>query len=248
MTLSYRILGDGPPLVMIHGMGVTYSIWENLVPLLCPHYKLIMVELPGHGESSNPPPGKPYYSASAGEIEELRLRLGIERWSVLSYSLGAWVVQAYLEGYPEQVDRAVFLCPAALARAWSTGMQMLNRVDRRVPALGSWLLSSWRLLYLVRRLGFNGRSHPYAHVWAREIQGQPVAVIKRLLRDLPAHGRREIVPTACPTLFIWGDCDTITARPRALRPVDRVVHGDHSAPLLASEQVAKEVIAFLSAV
>ena len=246
MTLSYRIFGNGPPLVMIHGMGVTYSIWENLVPLLCPHYKLIMVELPGHGKSAVPSPGKTYYSVSAHEIEALRCGMGIERWSLLSYSLGAWVGQAYLELFPEHVERAIFLCPAVLVRAWSAGMQMLNRADRRAPAIGSWLLSGWRLLHLVRLLGFNGRSHPYARDWTREIQGQPVAVIKHMLQDLPEHGAREIALTARPTLFVWGDCDSITARPRQLRPIDRLVQGDHSAPLLACEQVAKEVLAFLS--
>ena len=50
--LRYRLEGNGAtPLLLIHGWGVTYSVWQNLAPLLTPHFQLIMIELPGIGGS-----------------------------------------------------------------------------------------------------------------------------------------------------------------------------------------------------
>src|SRR6266851_4325242 len=45
--LPFRVEGSGHPLLLIHGWGVTYTVWQKLVPLLAPHFQLILVELPG---------------------------------------------------------------------------------------------------------------------------------------------------------------------------------------------------------
>src|SRR5579884_2520504 len=77
--LPYRLEGDGPPLLLIHGWGVTYRVWRNLVPLLKPHFQLILVELPGMGAAYHQVPMMSYYPACAEALEELRVALGIEQ-------------------------------------------------------------------------------------------------------------------------------------------------------------------------
>ncbi len=245
MTLSYQIEGEGPPLLLIHGMGVTYTIWRNLVPLLRPHYKLIMAEMPGHGASPALPPGEDYYQYSAEQVEILRRELKINQWSLLGYSMGAWVAQAYLQKYPQRASGVIFLCPAVLTRMWSFSLKGLIRLDRIYPAFSGWLLQSWRLHWLVRLLGFNGQEHPYAQVWTHEIASQPVDVIKALLGDLPGAGRAEFPTPSCPTWVIWGAKDSVTARPNPLRLFDRLVNGSHSAPMLAAGEVALLIREFL---
>ena len=79
--LHYRCEGSGDPLLLIHGWGVTYTIWQNLAPLLRPHFQLIMIELPGIGGSPEVDPKKPYYPACAEAIEEVRQALNIQQWS-----------------------------------------------------------------------------------------------------------------------------------------------------------------------
>ena len=244
MKLNYRIEGEGEPLVLLHGMGVTFSIWQNLVPLLRLHYKLIMVELPGHGLSPELECGTPYYSGSAQAIEELRQLLNIECWSLLGYSMGAWAAQAYIEKYPERVHSAIFVCPASLNITWSGLLKSLIGIDRAVPALGGWLLRGWRLDRLVTQLGFNGRRHPYADLWEREISAQPVQVIKRLLADLPGAGRCEMQAPPVPTLYIWGEQDTLVAHPPRARSCDVFLKGSHSLPMLAADEIARAITAF----
>jgi len=244
MTLSYRVVGSGPPLLLIHGMGVTYSIWENLIPQLSPYYKLIMVELLGHGSSPAIPDNVPYYAINADELDAVRHELKIERWDVLGYSLGAWAAREYAGCYPERVNHLVILCPALLSRANSANLRNLIWLDHHVPQVCNWLLRGWRLHGLVRLLGFSGRDHPYAAVWTREISAHPAPVIKRLLYDLPGAGRAEFVLPPGPALFLWARQDAISARPRHPRPYDRLIPGDHSAPMLSAEAVAHEVLCF----
>lgn len=246
MTLSYRVVGSGAPLLLIHGMGVTYSIWENLAPQLSPYYKLIMVELLGHGRSPAIPEGAPYYPANADEIEAVRRELNIERWDVLGYSLGAWAAQAYSQCYPERVNHLVLLCPALFSPANSAGLRNLIWLDGRAPSFCSWLLRSWRLHGLVRLLGFGGQDHPYAAVWTREIGAYPVETVKRLLYDLPGAGRAEFSLPPLPALFLWARQDVVSAYPRPLRKSDHLIAGAHSAPLLSAEEIAREVVCFCS--
>src|SRR5215467_12988917 len=50
-ALRYFVGGDGPPLVLVHGLGGSAANWGELVPLLAPSRRLIVPDLPGHGGS-----------------------------------------------------------------------------------------------------------------------------------------------------------------------------------------------------
>lgn len=245
MTLNVRMSGEGPVLVLVHGMGVTFTIWERLTPLLGLHYKLLQVELPGNGASGLPPSGRPYYEACADALEALREELDIQRWHILGYSLGAWAARAYVNRFPGRVDKAVFLCPGITRPVWAFNLRLLARIDQRRPELGDWILESWRLHGLVRLFGFNGANPLEAAVWTREIASQPPEIIKAGLRELPEAGRAPFTLPDVPACFIWGDRDWVTQRPTPLRPVDRLVKGDHSAPMRAAPEVAFVIREFL---
>ncbi|HLZ61448.1 MAG TPA: alpha/beta hydrolase [Ktedonosporobacter sp.] len=243
--LRYRLEGSGPPLLLIHGWGVTYAIWQNLAPLLTPHFQLIMIELPGIGGSPQVDPRQPYYAACAEAIEELRLTLGIEQWSILAYSSGTRAAEAYVQRHPQSVLRTIFLCPIYLFELWSLIVGLLE-TTHPPQAITHWLFSDWRLYSLVLAFGFNGHRHQYTHIWKKEIELQPVDTLIRTLSDLPGKGRAPFELPAVPTLFIWGGRDALTVRPRRLRPNDVVIPANHSAPMLAAASVAEVVIPFLT--
>ncbi len=50
-TLHTEISGAGEPLVLIHGMGSASTAWKPIRPLLNPHFKVITLDLPGHGKT-----------------------------------------------------------------------------------------------------------------------------------------------------------------------------------------------------
>ena len=243
--LSHKVQGDGPPLLLIHGWGVTYNLWQNLEPYLKAYFKLIMIELPGMGGSSPADPGRPYYEACAAAIEELRRALDIERWAVLSYSTGTRAAEAYIRRDAPHVERGAFLCPAYLSAGRSLGLRILVQLDRRWPRKGDWIISDWRLYNLVVLLCFNGRRHPLAVDWTDEIATQPLIGLKTSLREFPHMGRRPFELPGLPTLFVWGSDDNIVTRPRHPRANDRIIPAAHSAPMLAAPAVAEAVLPFL---
>jgi pimeloyl-ACP methyl ester carboxylesterase len=243
--LRYRIEGSGFPLLLIHGWGVTYSIWKNLMPLLMAHFQLIMIELPGVGGSSEVDPAEPYYQGCAEAIEELRQRLGIEQWAILAYSCGTRAAEAYMQRYPQHVHRAVFLCPVYLTALCSLGLRCGGWLERTRPRVVNWLLSDWRLYGLVLAVGFNGRRYDYTHEWVDEIEVQPLGTLKRMLYELPGKGRSPFTLSSVPTLFVWGRRDALTARPHRPRAHDVFIPANHSAPLLAASSIAEVIIPFL---
>jgi len=244
--LRYRIEGSGLPLLLIHGWGVTYKIWKNLMPLLMSHFQLIMIELPGVGSSPEVDPDKAYYPGCAEAIEAVRQKLGIEQWAILAYSSGTRAGEAYMQRYPQHVNRAVFLCPVYLTTFCSLGLRFEGWLENSRPGLANWLLSDWRLYGLVLALGFNGRRHDYTDEWVDEIGLQPLCNLKRMLYELPGKGRSPFAVSAVPTLFVWGRRDVLTDRPYRRRFNDVFIPANHSAPMLAAPCVAQIAIPFLA--
>lgn len=249
--LPYKIEGSGHPLLLIHGWGVTYAVWRHLVPLLAPHFQLILVELPGMGIAGEHIPGKSYYMACAESLEELRAALGIEQWAMLAYSTGTRAGEAYIQRYPQRVERAVFLCPLYLRVAWKLALDAEQWINSWSSRLASWILSGWRLHHLLIALGFNLQNHDYIHEWLREIALQPMDSLKRMLLELPGRGRAPFTlpdATTVPILFIWGRRDALVPLPAHLQARDVVILANHSAPVLSPHSVAAVAVPFLKTV
>ena len=244
--LNYQLEGVGPPLLLLHGFGISFNIWTELSPRLRDHFKLVTVELPGIGRSPFPPPAGSYLAAAVDALDSLRTSLGLPRWNVLSYSSGTRVAETYLHEHHSHVDRAVFLCPAQVRSNRARGLQLAERVDARVPRAGNWVLSGWRLKFLIHLLGFNLQSNERVPAWYREITSQPVDVLKETLRSLPDGGARPFdLPADIPALFIWGREDWITVTPRRSSPRDVIIHANHSMPQTRAHEVAEILLPFL---
>jgi pimeloyl-ACP methyl ester carboxylesterase len=242
--LSYRILGDGPPILLIHGFGISFNIWQNLLPLLKENFSLIMIELPGIGNS--PACEGDYLEYCVSEIERLRLELKIERWHVLSYSSGTRVGERYILDHAEHVINAVYLCPAQVNRFRALNLKIAKLMDARFPSFGNWVLSGRRLDFLIRLLGFNLQQSPHARAWVDEIGCCSAEILKQIIHSMPDDGGRPFIAPPVPYLFIWGTRDLITASPRIASARHRLIRATHSAPATEPEQVAELAIPFLS--
>jgi pimeloyl-ACP methyl ester carboxylesterase len=80
MGLAFERHGAGPPLVLLHGVGHRRQAWGAVLERLAPHRDVILVDLPGHGES---PPlrlaGRTVAEALLSEVTGLLDELGLER-------------------------------------------------------------------------------------------------------------------------------------------------------------------------
>jgi pimeloyl-ACP methyl ester carboxylesterase len=242
--LNYEVEGRGAPLLLIHGFGISFSIWQEMNPLLRDQFTLVQVELPGIGSSPPPQQGQAYLDSAVEGIEVMREALGIGRWHVVSYSSGTRVGEHYLNAHASRVDRAVFICPARVRPLKAILLRLAIRLDRSLPSIGDWVLSGPRLRILIDLFGFNLKKNERSPRWFAEISSQPVEIIKETLRSMPGGGGMPFSIPDLPALFIWGSEDLLTDTPRfTLR--DRLIRAAHSAPQTDPVALAGILIPFL---
>ena len=112
VEVAYSIVGAGPPLYMVHGIGSRKATWEALIEDLRTDFTCVSFDLRGHGESPVPP--VPYsLDELVEDLEALRQRLGHERIHVVGHSLGGQIGPAYARTHPECVETVVLLSTAA---------------------------------------------------------------------------------------------------------------------------------------
>ena len=100
--------GDGPVLVMMHGIGDDPHIFDDLASRLHDRFRIIAYARRGHGLSDAPP--GPYDAATLAEdFRQLADHLGIQRMSVLGWSMGGNEGTAFASQYPERVDKLIYL-------------------------------------------------------------------------------------------------------------------------------------------
>lgn len=111
VTLTVRSLGsDGPPLVLLHGLGVSGAVWQGIGRLLVRVARLVAPDLRGHGESDKPSAG--YLPRDyAGDIAALLAHEPSRPLAVLGHSLGAVVAALLAAERPELVSRLILLDP-----------------------------------------------------------------------------------------------------------------------------------------
>lgn len=91
LQLEHTRTGEGPPLLLIHGVGGRRGMWDPIVPLLAPHREVITVDLPGFGASPLPEGQDLRATGLAATLAEFCSSIGVENPHVGGNSLGGWV-------------------------------------------------------------------------------------------------------------------------------------------------------------
>ena len=115
IQLHYQQFGEGPDLVMIHGITGNLAVWHlEIVQALLSEYRMTTYDLRGHGYSDVPPMG--YTTADhASDLRSLLDALGIERAHVMGHSFGADVALNFAILFPERVERLILVEPGIAA-------------------------------------------------------------------------------------------------------------------------------------
>lgn len=103
--------GEGPPLVLVHGLLVSHLEWLDVMPALSERFRCIALDLPGHGSSAKPSEAQFPYTreAYAGVVYELIRHLGLDKAHVCGHSLGGAISLTFAADHPERVDRLAVL-------------------------------------------------------------------------------------------------------------------------------------------
>src|SRR5689334_12421345 len=109
----YRVAGEGPPVVLIHGMVNSSRHWRGVAERLAEHHTVIAPDLVGHGDSATPR-GDYSLGAHATVIRDLLSALGIERATFVGHSLGGGVAMVFFWQFPERVERLALVSSGGL--------------------------------------------------------------------------------------------------------------------------------------
>jgi pimeloyl-ACP methyl ester carboxylesterase len=113
--IGFRTAGDGPVVVLLHGMAGSSTTWRHVMPALARRYTVVAPDLLGHGASAKP---RAEYSVSghANVVRDLLTALGHERVTLVGQSFGGGVAMQLAYQFPERCDRLVLVSSGGLGR------------------------------------------------------------------------------------------------------------------------------------
>jgi 3-oxoadipate enol-lactonase len=112
VRIAYELRGEGPPLLLVHGLGYARWGWEPVVDGLARRFRVCLFDNRGIGESDVP--HGPYTARAMAEDAVAVLdAAGVDRAHVLGTSLGGMIAQEVALGWPDRVEKLVLVCTTA---------------------------------------------------------------------------------------------------------------------------------------
>lgn len=169
VALNYVIEGEGPWATLAHSLASDMSLLQTQAELLSKHYKVLRVDLRGHGKSPAP---KPPYSMKdlAADVQALFDKLGIETTVWLGVSLGGMIGMVHALNYPGVITRMVLSdttsgYPQEAFGGWRDRIGIAK--ERGTAALIDGTLSRWFTQ------GFRERAPQAIDTWGKAIASTP---------------------------------------------------------------------------
>ncbi len=224
-------LGEGPPLLFLHGLSGSWPNWLEQLPLFASTRRVIAVDLPGFGHS--PMPSEPIsISGYARTIDALLDTLDVDAAAVVGNSMGGFVSAELAINFPQRVERLVLVSPAGLStynhRGGTRALPGLRRAERAIVAYAGWIAAHADTV--ARRPGLRNATlglvtaHPSrlpGPVAAEQVRGAgKPGFLEALQANLNYDFRHRLGEIVCPTLIVWGDRD------RVITPRDADVYAE----------------------
>jgi pimeloyl-ACP methyl ester carboxylesterase len=212
--LHYVDIGDGPPIVMIHGFAdSTYTFHENARPLVEAGFRVILVDQPGLGRSELPPEPHTYsVENQANGVLRLADKLGLTRFGVAGSSMGGGICLYLSWRHPDRITRAAPLDPACFRLEGRGWMPLLNMPV--LPTVATEAAGRFIVEFALRDVLYNKNQVTDAVIdeYARALNKPGYRVVlRRIIReyfspefDAMTRSYREVT---VPQLLIWGDHD-----------------------------------------
>lgn len=208
MNCNVEIVGQGQPLVMIHGWGMHSGVWHPLVKRLSEHYILYLIDLPGMGRSR---PVEPYHLHSLAD-EVAQVIPGV--CDVVGWSLGGLVAQRIALNQSDRIRRLILVSssPKFVSSAdWQVGVDPAVWSAFAEKVNHDYKATLLRFLTLQCMKAKDARSTIKQLRQTFETKPTPTqSTLNRALHILLDSDLREEVPNIRkPTLLIHGDRDTL---------------------------------------
>jgi 3-oxoadipate enol-lactonase len=111
VRIYWEETGNGPPLLLIMGLGYTHQMWHRTTPLVSRHFRTILLDNRGVGQSDVPPGPYPIPTMAADAAAVLDAA-GVESADVYGVSMGGMIAQEFALQYPKRVRKLILGCTA----------------------------------------------------------------------------------------------------------------------------------------
>jgi len=214
LTRSARVrvgeVGSGRPIVLVHDLFGSHEDFEPILETLAAKMHVILLDLPGFGESEKPRKYEYGFEGFAETVLDALAALSLSRVTLLGHGFGGGVVLTLAARHPSVAERLVLVGPAV----YDLRPTFLLRLAR-TPGLGRVLLKQW-----IGARGF-GRLMPQSDFRAARNKteysrfnspdGREAAALA-LGACLDLRPVRAVVPRlSTPTLVVWGDSDPLVS-------------------------------------
>ena len=200
--------GQGEPLMLLHGFGANKDNFDRVARFLTPHYRVIVPDHIGFGESSHPQDADYAPTAQAERLRALAQALGVKTLHLGGSSMGGQIALTYAALHPDEVKSLWLLAPAGV---WSAPESEMRKVARET---GHNPLMAKNEAEFAEVFSFVMTDPPYIprpmlNVMAQERIGN-FALEERILKQLGADPvEQRVTGLATPTLIVWGDNDRV---------------------------------------
>jgi pimeloyl-ACP methyl ester carboxylesterase len=208
-------LGEGPPLLFVHGLSGCWQNWLENIPYFARTHRVVAADLPGFG-ASEMPHGEITISGYARTLDRLCDVLGIDAAAVVGNSMGGFVAAELAIASPQRVERLALVSAAGISSE-HVRREPILAVGRALALTAGW--AATRHEVFSRRAGLR-------RLALQLVVHRPDRLSAPLAFELMSgSGRRAFVPAleanlgypirdrlpeiACPTLVVWGAKDRI---------------------------------------
>ncbi len=229
--IAYSVCGSGPAMVLIHGAFVDHRMWAPQVALLQERFRVITLDLRGHGATGATKAKAYSIELFAADVEALLDRLGVDRAILCGLSMGGMVAQTLAAARPERVRGLVLA--STVAHSAPTRWNRLVR-DVFFPREVLWPALRWlgmrratALIFKLTRLfgGGAGRGHPkevreYARHTLRSMSADEVAKVFEAFYHFEGVDSSRLT---MPTLILYGEEDADGVREQSIALRKRII-------------------------
>jgi pimeloyl-ACP methyl ester carboxylesterase len=232
-SANYVEMGEGPPLVFIHGLSGCWQNWLENISHFARSHRVIAFDLPGFGASPMPP-WELTIPAYGRFVRDFCERLGIDRCSLVGNSMGGFIASEVAITDPGRVDDLTLVSAAGItwARARREPAEMLARVGRAAAPLALRFELSAIRRPKIRDRAFGGvffdpNNLRRELLWENVVPAFQSPGYFDSMRNLVGYDIRErLEDIGVPTLVVWGRNDHVVPVPAALSYKKRI--GDNA--------------------
>lgn len=261
--IFYKDMGDGAPVILIHGWPLSADMWdEQTLVLLEAGYRVISYDRRGFGRSEQPAQGYDY-DTFASDLNDLVFHLGLDKFSIVGFSMGGGEVARYLTRYGVDKVSCVSLVSSVTPIVQQTSDNPDGIPDAKIKEIIAGIKKDRFAFFHSFFKDFYGVgpiSHPIssqALEWAERVTSQ--ASLKATIDCVNAFARTDfrsdMKSFTIPTLIVHGTDDKTvpiaTAGDQAAKMIPKAIYksyggAPHGLNLTHKQELNQDLIEFLN--